>query len=404
MALSVSQLKTPPTREETTAWLLERARELGFQTTGWQEGRIQNTILNVIATGITFCAQLSADTVRNIYSEEASGAGLTLLSKNSFDNTRESAAKAAGEFLMTNGGTVAHVVTVGQLLIEDVNGVQFSNTEADTIPAGGSISLDFEATLAGASGNIANNATLTLVTPLAGVTVTNPGPGDVDLDGLDDPWYNIRTGADPETDIELRQRNATKWGTLSTEKTATAVENLALKQQGVSKVKVIHDNPRGHGTVDVYVASGGSLVSLGDKTLAQAAFADATFGTDSAYPPGDVGTFPTAYYIKDPGTLELQVVGVVFYDPQYAQTEVEANLTTSLNDFVALLPIGGVEYVSGSGEVTLGDLLEVMENTTGVRSVKLTTPTGDTSIAPTTLVQAPADWITGRLTFTAVTS
>jgi uncharacterized phage protein gp47/JayE len=409
MALSISQLKTPPTRSEIVAWMLEVLRQFGFQTTGWQEGRIQHTMLNAFATVASAFAQLSADIVNNVYNDTASGAGLTLYSRNRFDNAREGAQRAAGPFLLTNGGTVAHVLTVGQLIVEATeSGLQYENTSAGTVPAGDTLNVDFRASLAGASGSIPNNSALTLITPLAGVTVTNPGPGDVDLDGFADPWYTIQTGTDPETDIELRQRNATKWGLLSVEKTATAYENLALAQQGVSKAKIIHNNPRGAGTVDVYVASGKDLTSTGDKALAQAAFAGYTFGTEEAWPPTNTPEQSTAE-IKDPATLELNLVGVIYYDPQYTLAEVQDAVEQSLDDFVTLMPIGGKEYISGAGRVTVGDILEAIENTVGVRSVTLTEidgsgTIGDIELGATTLLQAPADWITGRLNFSAVTS
>ena len=404
--LSLSQLRNPPTRSEVVSWSLETLRELGFQTTGWQEGRIQNTLLNAFGTVVSGVLQVVADHVEQSYNSTATGAGLTLLALNRFSNERSGALKAAGPFLFNNIGTIAHSVEVGSLVVRDPNGIEFTNIQAGTIPAGGSVLLNMEAVLAGSDGSIPNNSTLTLVTPKAGTTVTNPGPGDVNGDGFPDPWYTIRTGTDPETDIALRQRNASKWGLLSVEKTATAYVNLALAQQGVNKVRVIDDNPRGAGTVDVYVANGGNLLSTGDKELAQAAFAARTFGTDSAWPPGNLGGFPSTVYIKDPLTLELDIEGSIYYDPQFTLLEVQANVTQALNDFVALMPMGGIEYESG--EVTVGDITEVLEGTPGVRSITLTavqggTP-GDIDMQDTTLLTAPADWITGKLAFTAVTT
>ena len=82
----------------------------------------------------------------------------------------------------------------------------------------------------------------------------------------------------------------------------------------------------------------------------------------------------------------------------------QSNLTIALNDFVELFPIGGIEYISGDGILTLGDLLEVIEVVAGVRSATLTVPSGDINLSDIQLLTAPSDWITGRLTLTAVTS
>lgn len=404
MALSVAQLTELVSRSSLVTWAVERLRELGFDTTGWQEGRIQNTILDAVATVSSAHALTASDTVRATTNDLATGAALDLYSFNRFSNTREPGAKAAGGMLFTNAGTVAHVVSVGQLIIEETtNGQQYVNTSAGTIPAGGSLELEVEAVLVGADGNVPNNSPLTLITPLAGVTVTNPGPGDVDLDGFPDPWYDTRTGADPETDVALKTRNATQWGLLATEKTSTAYTNLAVAQQGIDKALIDDGNPRGAGTVDVYVASGSDLVSNGDKTLAQAAFAEYTMFTESTWPPTN-SPYQSRVEIKDPPTLELDVQGVVYYDPQYTSAQVQTFLTTALDDFVDLIPIGGFEYVPNDGKVFLGDLLEVIENVQGVRTVTLSTPTGNVAVAYNELITAPADWITGKITFQAVTS
>ena len=405
MALSVSQLSNPPTRSQITAWMLTRLNELGFQTTGWQEGRVQLSIINAIATVAASFVQVAADTVKNVYNSDAEGSALTLFSQSRFDNDRDKGTKTAGAMTFTSTATSPYTVTAGQLIIESSGGQQFTNITGGVIPAGGALDLNVQALLIGADGNIANGSQLSLVTPLSGVVVTNPGPGDVDMDGQDDPWYDLATGTDPEPDSTLRERNATKWGLLSTEKTATAYENLALEQTGVIKTKIVHDNPRGPGTVDVYVAAASSLVSLADKEAAQEAFADYTFGTSPDYPPSDISSFPSTVYVKDPDTLPMDfVVGVVFYDPQYTAEQVSNAMAVSLSDFVNLIPIGGYEYETDNGVVSLGDLLEVMEGSLGVRSVTLTTPSGNVPVGSIQLVTAPADWITGKLNFSAVTS
>lgn len=408
--LSVSQLQTPPTRAEITQWLIDTLQDYGFQTTGWQPGRIQWTILNAVATVAALFAQVAANLTKASFNSTSTGAGLTLFSASRFDNTRDDAIKTAGPFTFANTATVPYSVQVGALVVTDSAGVQFVNTAAGTIPASSTgTTIAMEAVLAGAAGNIANGATLTLVTPLAGVSATNPSPG-TDGDGNPLPWYSTTTGADLESDSELQQRNATKWGLLAVEKTSTALENLALKQNGVSKVTVRGDNPRGPGTVDIYLAGDSAILGTSDMEAAQAAFADYTFQTDANWPPAitDGFTFPltaTQVYCRQPATQELNITGAVYYDPNYTEAEVKANLQTVLDDFVALTPIGGRDYRPGpSNVITLGDILQAMETTIGVRTVTLTAPTGNVAVGVNTLITAPADWFTGRLTFAAVTS
>lgn len=407
--LSVSQLTTPPTRSEVTQWLIDTLQDFGFQTTGWQEGRIQHTILNAIATVAVAFAQLGTALVKVSFNSTASGSGLTIYSKSRFDNDRDAALKTKGPFTLTNSATVPYSISIGQLVFTDNSGVEFQNTQAITLSASSTATIDVEAVLAGADGNIANSSTITLVTPLAGVTVTNPSPG-TDANGDPLPWYSIQTGTDEESDTALQTKNATKWGLLAVEKTATAYENLALNQTAVKKVTVVHNNPRGPGTVDVYVAADAAILGTTDMEAVQAAFADSTFGTDSNWPPAitDATLDPngaTVVYCRQPSTLELNITGVVYYDPNYTETEVQDNLKTALDDFVKLTPIGGRNYSPGpSNVVTLGDLLQVIETTVGVRTATLTAPTGNVSVGSTTLVTAPSDWFTGKITLTAVTS
>lgn len=384
--LSLQQLSTAITRADVSGWLLSTLRSLGFTTTGWQPGRIQQVLLNAfsgVAAGQSQVASLVADATGN---DGATGAMLTLYSRARFSNERTPAQKAIGDFLLSNSGAAPVVLTAGQLIISDSYGVQFTNREGGTVPAGGSLSVEVEATKAGADGSIANGSTLTLVTSLAGVTVTNPGPGD------SNPWYAVQVGADAETDAELRERNATKWGLLAVEKTATALQNLALAQSGVSKALVVDNNPRGPFTVDIYISGQAAIVSTAEIEAAQAAFADLTLGTEAVWPPTD-SPFPSSVRLYHPSTQELTVSGAVDHEPQFSLADMQQEIGDRLTALVASVPIGGRSYAAGvANRLTLGDLHEVLERTRGVRSVTLTAPTGDVVVGSTSLLVPPADW------------
>lgn len=406
MALSIAQLTSPPTRTDVVNWLLDRLRALGFPVTGWQEGRIANSLLNAFGTVGAIFAQQASAAVRMGFSSTGSGAGLTLHSRERFDNERDLAVKAAGGFLLTNSGTSPYTIDIGSLIVTDTSAVQFTNIEAGTLSASSTLTLDFEAVTAGADGNIPNDSTLTLVTPLAGVTVTNPGPGDVDLDGFDDPWYDTALGADEERDAALHDRNRTKWGLLATTHTNTAYQNLALSDIDVTKVRVVDDNPRGPGTVDVYVSADAAALSTTGMTRVQKLFADNVgHGTESAWPPLNTPLESTVE-LKIPPTVTLVVEGVVYYDPQYTQVDIEARVSQALSDLVSLTPLGGSDFAPGPvGVITSGDIVEAIERTLGVRTTQLTSPAGDFTVTPNGLVLGNVDWFTGLgLTSTAVTS
>lgn len=410
MALSISQLTTPPTRSETTQWLIDRLQELGFQTTGWQEGRIQHSILNMVATVASGFAQVSAQTVAAVFNSYATGAALTLFSRSRFSEERTAAVKTAGAMTFSSTATGPYTVGVGELVVQDPQGREFVSTSAGTIPAGGSAQLNMEAAVAGADSRMANDATLVLVTPLAGVTVTNPSPGD-DGEGNPLPWYNIATGADAQSDTELKDTNSTKWGTLATEKTRTAYEHVALKSTpSVVKVTIDDANPRGDGTVDVYVGGALAVLGHGDMATVQGYFADRTFQTETDWPPTNTPA-PSTVEVKTPPTQELALVGTVYSDPQYEVATVQANLQQRLDDFLTLMPIGGKSYDPGpSNAITLGDIMQTIEGTEGVRSVTLSDPSattnppaGNVAVGPTSLVVPPSDWFSG-LVITPVVS
>ncbi len=395
--LSISQI-VALTRSQAATWLKNTLASLGFQTTGWQAGRNQQMMLNNFATSGAAFSQVAATLVEAGFNETSFGSALTLYSRSRFDNEREPAEKAAGPFLLTSTAEVPHPIAVGQLLITDSNGIEFSNTEEITLAAGGSSDIDVEATLAGSAGNIGNDSTLTLLTPLAGVTVTNPGPGG----GVD--WYTITAGRDEESDAELQRRNATKWGLLAVEKTSTAIENLALGQDGIAKCVVIATNPRGQNTTDVYVSGADSLISTGQIEACQEAFSELTMGTEAVWPPTEVPQ-PSVIWIKHPATQELSLIGTVYYDPQFTLAEVQASILARVTAMVQAVPIGGKRYATGAANLlTLGDIHETIERSRGVMTVLLTTPTADITIPPTTLLTQPSDLFGGLAVLPGVTS
>lgn len=400
--LSLEQLTNPPTRSEAAQWLKDTLTELGFSTTGWQESRIQLQLLNAFASTVSGAGSLIAAFAQLGFNETASGSGLTLFSRSRFSNERNAAVKTAGPFTFTNDSTSPQTVNPGDIIVTDPTGVQFVNTAPGTIPAGGNVQIDMEAILAGLDGNVGNESTLSLVTPIAGVTVTNPSPG-TDIDGNDLPWYTT-VGADPETDRELRERNESKWGLLAVEKTSTAVLNLALEQTGVAKAKVVANNPRGPYTVDVYVAGETTVIGTGDLEDAQNAFAELTFGTET-YPVTDF-PLPSAYRLYQTPTQVLTLIGDVYYDPAFSETEVTNELNARLLAFLVSIPIGGFDFTSTlTNVITLGDITQVIEGTTGVRSVTMSNPAGNIAVPTTVLMTEPTGgWVdVGKLELIKVT-
>lgn len=395
--LSLGQAKRSFAKSEVMEWCLEVLTEFGFQTTGWQNGRIQKSLLSGFSTLVADLSEVVVTLAKLSANEEAEGAGLTLYSRNRFNNERfNTNVKSAGPMVLTSTATVPYTVEVGQLIASDAIGTQFTNTTGGTLSASGTLTLQWQALLAGSSGNVGNGSVNILVTPLAGVTISNPDSGS-------GRWYTT-IGLDEELDRDLRERNASKWTTLSLEWVEERYIYHARKL-GARKVFVDATNPRGPGSVDVYVSA--DYLVYDDEQMAefQAGFAEATFETETVWPPTD-SPYPSHVYCKQPNEFILDLQGVIYYDPNFSQAAMQAAVTLALNDFVTLLPIGGANYAPGpTNVIALSDLLDAIENVRGVRAFTPISPTGNVTISPNALVTPPLDgWFGSGLSLVAVTT
>lgn len=102
----------------------------------------------------------------------------------------------------------------------------------------------------GAAYNVGSSRITTLVTVIDGV------------DGIRNfnPWITVQ-GVDRESDEALRRRLLLIWPELGSGSTYHAYEAWAREVQGVVKVSVLDQHPRGQGTVDVVIAPATGLPS-----------------------------------------------------------------------------------------------------------------------------------------------
>jgi uncharacterized phage protein gp47/JayE len=394
--LSVQSLRNPPSRQAVYAWLVELLKAAGFETTGWQRGRIQRALLYTISTGVADLAELGKVIVEFGFNDTASGEPLNEFSKSRFDNTKTPAVKAQGPMRLASVANIPYTITPGQLIAATDSGVEFRNITGGVLPAGSTLApatmatpLVWEARLAGSNGNVSNGSVTRLLTPLAGVTISN------DVLDANGNWYTT-AGADEESDASIQQRNKTKWPTLALALIREGFENVA-RSGGAMKVYVDDTNPRGAGTVDVYVA--GTRAELGTDVIGaiQNLFAKRWFRTDPY--PANVNTSRVYVRTVVPQYISL-AGGVVYYDPSVE--DVQANVIQALNDLADATPLGGWDYSPGPSNIlTRGDLLHAIENVEGVRTAVLPLA-ADISIGSLRLVVPAADdW---DLEFVPVTS
>lgn len=391
--LSLQSLRTPPTRTQVLDFVLGLLNSLGFATTGWQEGRIQHSLVKLFATlGADFAevAKLTAEMGSN---ETAFGAGLTEYSWSRYRNRRIDAVATAGPMRLYNSGAVPYTVQPGELIAATDTGIEYRNTTGGTISAGtaatpSETTLQWSARIAGSGGNAGDETITRLLTPLAGVTVSN----DVAT-----PWYTT-AGVDEESDAALKLRNSTKWARLTVELVKESYINIAL-ENGARKVAVNDQNPRGAGTIDVIVAADNAVLGTSEMDDLQAVFATHAFQT-SATRPADADSRVT---VLEPSTIALGVTATVYHRASVSSAEIVTRCVAALDDFVNLTPIGGWDYSPGPANVvTVADVYDVLKSVEGVLTVTLTTPAANVSVGTLQLV-TPGSWAS-TITATPVTA
>lgn len=363
MPLTVKQLTTPVSKEEALQLMLDELESLGFNVTNWHSGSVQRTFLKGVAVVWALATQYVDLTTRIGFNESSYEDGLTLFSRSHYDNERVEEIATEGVMLFT-GAAVGppHTVSVGDVVVQDeATGLYFENTEGGTIPASGTKQLAMRAREEGTASNIPNGSTLKMSTTFTGVTVTNPDPGT-------GTWITT-LGVDAEDDDTLRTRNRTKWATLNWAAPEEAYINLALNADtDVTRVAVDDSNPRGPGTVDVYIARADGVAVSADVTTVQEAI-------DAVRP------VSADAYTQAAAAQPVTISGTVYVTAALHDSDKEAEIEQAAIDYINSLVIGGDVLAGSTGVVPFSELLHAITDVEGVRSVALTSPTADVTVS-----------------------
>jgi uncharacterized phage protein gp47/JayE len=376
------------TRDEALQFILDQLAALGFQITAWQSGSPQRTLLLLFARVWADWQAAAKITTEFGYNELCTGDALTAYSLSRFDNTRIAAVKCVGPVLLTSTAAVPYTIAVGQLLVSTDIGVQYTNTTGGVLAAGGTLSLTFTAVFAGAGGVAANGTITRMITPLAGVTCSNPGAF-----GTPPVWYTT-AGADAETDAALRLRNRTKFARQSIDPIRDAYVNIALNAHpSIRRVFVLDNNPGGAGTVWTYIAGATTaLDSTGSEVqAAQNYFATRLLQCDS-YP---ANPFTSRCTVVAASGLGIDIAGNIYYSASFAIADVKVAVAAALNAFLATVPIGGFTYPT-SGVVPKNEIENAIRQATVggtkvIKTVVLSVPASDIAISAIQVAVA-GDW------------
>jgi hypothetical protein len=243
--LTLEQLTTPITEAEAEAEVIQRLSELGFASKGWQSGSMALTL------GVKLPAWLISRFTRYINAvakagsnETAEGDFQTRFSRSHYANERKVsvAAQYTVRHTVASGEGPHTGIQLGDLIASNGTHTYRNVTTADLTSAA-VVDLVYEAEEPGSAANTEDESITELVTPLAGVTITNP------LGSI------LRAGSDKEQDAVLRTRNTDRWSQLSIEAPADGYRGVCLGVEGVDRCEVDDTNPRGPYTIDIYVAA-----------------------------------------------------------------------------------------------------------------------------------------------------
>jgi uncharacterized phage protein gp47/JayE len=359
MALSLAELTKPVTKDEELTTLLELATLAAFPATAWQPGAVPRTLLELEAETLSKLSELVAAIAKGGLLDQAEGDWLTLLAASVFDVTRLAAIKTRGTVeVVCAVGAGPYTIQFGQLVATDASGKRFRNT--NVVPAnltsGGTKYFDFEAEVGGAAYNIPANTLTILLTPLAGVTINNP------VTPPETTWLTV-TGADEETDAQLRARCKAKWATIGSGSTAdTYVYWATTASPEVKRVKVLEHNNLGvsaDGHVTLYLAGDGGPVSGGAVDLVAEYVAPRR-------------PLCISEHIASASGLAITITATVYVQAAYlaaAQGAMPGVFTT----FARSLTIAGTVYRSA--------IIEQLMSPTGVENTVLAAPASDTVLA-----------------------
>lgn len=264
MPLTLAEVISPATNDETLSTLTALAAVAGFPATSWQSGTVPRTFFEIESIAYSDLKQVVSAIATGGFVDHAEGAWLTLRAAQGYNLQREPAVRARGPLRLTDADGIGPVTitTPGQVVVQS-EGVRFRVVDSDdpslalpiTLPASGSAVLMFEAERPGTSGNLLENASFEMVTAsLSGVTVAQElTPGE--------PWL-AQQGRDEENDPDLRARCKARWKANGNAATELAYKLLTIKasnlpaidpERRVSRVTVKEDTATG--AVTVYVAS-----------------------------------------------------------------------------------------------------------------------------------------------------
>jgi len=291
---------------------------------------------------------------------------LDLHGQDFFQLPRDEARSTVGEFRVAASATaIGTTIGTGKLVVRSPSGVLFESIEPFTPVLGGAVLVQVRAQVAGTSGNLGNNASLSLVTAYPGLTVTNPP-----LAGASS-WITSR-GRNTEGQKPYGDRMRARWADLAPQTPAERALSLvratfkALGQTSpITRVWPDDTNPLGPGSWAIHMARDSSPATVEDV-----AAVDAYVGPRWAAGAGRFKSYAAS-------TLTLAIAGTIKGPANSAAALVQAS--AALLALEVTFPLGGAKVYAESVRSAL------YTGVSGAANVTLTLPE-ETTIPPGSIV------------------
>lgn len=343
------QLVEEKTQEEVLIELKKFLEDLGILTTNWKPGSPSQTNLQLDAYIYKQLMDRVASQSKNQLNQFATGEALTQLALSRFANKRVLADRTIGYMNVSSSAEIQPRTWLpGELKVTDPNNnlLIFSNVETITVSStNAENTYKFQALQAGESYNIASDVTMSFVSTINGLEVTNPAYGT-----NSDTWITSQ-GSNEESDNALRARNETKFASLQRGETINAgVSNIIYEATQMEFVKIDDTNPRGPGSTDIYIANPLSIATDSQVSASQVAMNANSFQNENYNSNSD--EYRNMVYAAEAQPWDRELT--IWYEPNLNATDITLQIYSVMDDLVSTTPIGGLSFTVNGG-IDAGD-------------------------------------------------
>lgn len=333
--MGLAELLRPRNREQVVARMLGSlatgqggAAPNTFGATSYLPGGALRTLLEIQGEAQADTERLVSQLAAGGYLETAAGEWLDAYVASQYDLRRGQSTFAEGNITVRCVALAGpYELMAGELIVSTGDGLRYTSTAGATVPAGGAVLVPIRAEQPGSAYNVTNFAITTLNTPQPGMSVTNQ------------PGWMLTPGNEAENDTQLRLRARLRWAERGGGATRAAYEFWALSSTpSINSVRVLDQNPRGQGTVDVVVWGTGGI---GPVAIAAA---DAYIQARR----------PVTADVRVYGASEtIQVLALILFAPGQDRPRIEAEILANLAVLQRITPIGGTLYRSAVIEAAM---------------------------------------------------